>query len=89
MHDGPSLHELIAETVSAYCAQNGGGIPIGYVFAVQRIDGGGVERIHIGCMDGQSPILSAGLSTYLDTTVRLDIEDDLFACECEDDDEER
>lgn len=82
MSETPMLHELISETVSAYCAQNGGGIPLGFVFAIQRIDSDGVSNVHLGCMDGQSPLTSAGLVAYLDHTVRIEIEDDLFACEC-------
>lgn len=85
MSEHPSLHEMISETVRAFCAQDGGGIPLGCVFAVQRIDSEGAERIHVGCLDGQSALVSAGLVGYLDATVRIEIEDDLYgACECED-----
>lgn len=87
MQDQTTLHEMISECVSAYCAQQGGGIPLGFIFAVQRIDEQGASNIHLGCMDGQSPMVSAGLSAYLEQTVRIEIEDDLYGCECDDDDE--
>lgn len=88
MTETPTLQELIAETVNAYCAQNGGGIPLGFLFAIQRIDSDGASNIHLGCMDGQSPLASAGLLAYLDQTVRIEIEDDLYGCECPDDEDD-
>jgi len=84
MAELPTLHEMIAETVSAYCAQNGGGIPLGYVFAAQRIAEDGSSNIHIGCMDGQTPMVSAGLAAYLNKVVEMEIEDDMYGCDCED-----
>lgn len=84
MVETPTLHEMIAETVSNFCAQNGGGIPLGYIFAVQRIADDGSSNIHLGCMDGQTPLVSAGLLGYLDATIRIEIEDDLYGCECDD-----
>lgn len=87
MTESPTLHEMIAKTVDEFCAVNGGGIPLGYVFAIQRIDSNGASNIHLGCMDNQSALTSAGLLAYLDLTVHMEIEDDLYGCDCPEDDE--
>lgn len=43
MDDMPSLHEFISEAVNSYLAQTGGGIPNGFVYAVNYIDNEDVD----------------------------------------------
>lgn len=84
MSELPSLHEMIAETVSAYLAQTGGGIPNGFIYAVNYIDSDGGQCNEIGCMDEQSPVLSSGLNSYLTAVCNAWVQQALFGRDCED-----
>ena len=87
MSEQPSLHEMLHEAVLAYCEQAGGGIPTGLLFAVQLIGSDGGEKVHIGCLPDQTPLVSAGLSRYIELVVEAEIEHDIYECDCPEDDE--
>lgn len=84
MSETPSLHEFVTESVNAYLAATGGGIPNGFIYAVNYIDSEGVQNNQIGCMEDQSPVLSAGLLAYLKAVVDAWVDQALFDCDCED-----
>lgn len=88
MSEQPSLHEMIAETVNSYLAQTGGGIPNGFIYAVNYIDFEGATNNEVGCMDEQSPVLSAGLNSYLSAVTEAWVQRSLFGCDCDCEDEE-
>lgn len=80
----PSLHEMLTETINSYLAQTGGGIPNGFIYAVNYIDSDGDTNNEIGCMEDQSPVLSAGLNSYLSAVTEAWVQRALFGHECED-----
>lgn len=78
MPESRTLHDMLTETVNNYLLETGGGIPNGFVYAIQFIDGNGSVNNALGCMSGQSTLLSAGMVTYLDTASRRWVEEALF-----------
>lgn len=84
MSETPSLHEMLTATINEYLARNGGGIPTGFLYAVNYIDADGSAVNEFGCMEEQSPVLSSGLLAYLSKVCDAWVTDALFGCECED-----
>lgn len=82
MSEQPSLHEMLTETINAYLQQTGGGIPNGFIYAVNYIDSDGLSNNDIGCMEEQSPVLSSGLLSYLSKVCDVWVEDALHVNGC-------
>jgi hypothetical protein len=80
-----SLHEKLTQAFRDYLGNNGGGIADGFIYAIRYVNSDGKVMNELGCMDGQSTMLSAGLSQYLGTVVAAWVNDELFG---EDDDDE-
>lgn len=85
MSEAVSLHGVITDAFQKYLGENGGGIADGFIYAIRYINSDGKAISELGCMDGQSTVLSAGLSQYLGTVVAAWVNDELF--DGEDDDE--
>lgn len=89
MSETPSLRQRITETINEYLAQNGGGIPNGFIYSIGYINGDGINTVEIGAMDSQSPMLSAGLLAYLNTVIDEAVAGAVLgACDCGCDDED-
>ena len=79
MDEKPTLQEMLNETIGAFCAENGFGIPTGFVYCVSRIADDGQQVLTLGCADGQATTLSMGLTAYLAKSFELDAESELSA----------
>ena len=84
MSEAVSLDETLTVAFREYLGDNGGGIADGFIYAIRYVNSDGKVMNELGCMDGQSTMLSAGLSHYLGTVVAAWVNDELFG---EDDDE--
>ena len=84
MSETLSLHEYVTKAIDLYLRKNGGGIPNGFIYAVNYIDAEGTVNTEIGCMDEQSPVLSSGLNAYLTAVCEAWVQDELFSFEDED-----
>lgn len=90
MTDAPSLREVIADAIGAYCAEHGFGIPNGFVYCVSRIDSDGDSVLTLGAQENQHTATSLGLSRYLFKKFDSDVVDELenFFISISDDDED-
>ena len=87
MTETPTLHEYIGRAIYQYLADTGGGIPNGFIYAVNYVDSDGATNNDIGCMEDQSPVLSSGLLAYLQAVCDAWVGDALFGgCDCENED---
>ena len=78
MSEAVPLHEMLTNCVNDFLASNGGGIADGFVYAVRYCDSQGKPITEMGCMDGQSTLLSAGLTKYLQVVTDAWVQDELF-----------
>lgn len=84
MSEAVSLHQTITAAVQEYLGANGGGIADGFIYAIRYVNSDGKSINELGCMDGQSTLLSAGLNHYLGSVIGAWVNDELFG---EDEDE--
>lgn len=87
MSETKELREFIAGAVDEYLRQEGGGIPNGYLYAVNYVNSDGQTCNEVGCMEDQSPVLSAGLDSYIHAVTEAWVQMALFGCsdpDCED-----
>lgn len=87
-----TLAEMISETVGAYCAQNGFGIPNGFVYCVSRIAEDGEQVLTLGSGESQPTHISLGLSSYLKRNFEMDVDFELTSFvtamhDCDEDEE--
>ena len=64
-----------------------GGIPNGFLYAVNYVNADGQTCNEVGCMEDQSPVLSAGLDSYIHAVSEAWVQMALFGCDdpdCED-----
>ena len=78
MSDPLSLHEYVEKAIYKYLRKNGGGIPNGFVYAINYIDADGASNYEVGCMEDQSPMISAGLTAYLGAVSEAWVQDAMF-----------
>lgn len=87
MDEKPTLRELLSATIDSFCAQDGFGIPTGFIYCVSRIDEEGQQVLTLGSSDGQSTHVSMGMAAYLVKNFDLDAEQQLTAYFAIDDEE--
>lgn len=72
-----TLHEMLAETIAAYCAQDGLGFPAGFVYCVSRIMESGEQVLTLGEATNQPTHVSLGMTEYLKQSFSLDAQQQL------------
>lgn len=77
MEEKPLLREMLAEAISAFCAQNGFGMPIGFIYCVAHISSDGEKIMTIGEEENQMTALSLGMASYLKKSFEMDAEFEL------------
>lgn len=78
MAESLSLHEYVTEAIDLYLRKNGGGIPNGFVYAINYIDADGTSNYEVAAMEDQSPMISAGLTAYLSAVSEAWVQDAMF-----------
>lgn len=74
-----TLQQMLSETIHAFCAQDGFGIPAGFVYCVSRIAENGEQVLTLGSGEGRHTHISVGLARYLTKNFELDVESELTA----------
>ena len=92
MDETPTLRSTIEGAVSAYCSENGFGIPTGFVYCVSRIDADGENVLTLGAMEQQTTAASLGLTRYLEKSFEFEADMELSSyhaylhADCDEDD---
>lgn len=77
------LSDFIAGAIDDFMKQGGGGIPNGFLYAVNYVNAEGRTCTEVGCMDDQSPVLSSGLNAHLEEVTKAWVQMSLFGCDCD------
>ena len=85
-NDSLTLHERIESAVHAHLAQEGGGIPLGYLAAIHYVNSDGSQSMLIAAPQDQLTATSMGLAAYLSKVADLNAEFELTVCDCGDED---
>lgn len=72
-----SLAAAIEDAINAFCSENGYGIPLGFVYCVERIDEDGDRVLTIGSQEKQTSWQSMGLSRYLTKWIEDDVDQEI------------
>lgn len=72
-----SLREAIDEAIVSFCSENGFGIPVGFIYCVERIDEDGDRVLTIGSQEDQPTWQSMGLSRYLTKWIEDDVDQEI------------
>lgn len=90
MDEPVTLRSVIEGAVNSFCAENGFGIPTGFVYCISRIDSAGENVLTLGGMERQTTAVSMGLAAYLAKSFDFEAEQELacFAAWAGEDDDE-
>lgn len=86
MTESLSLHERIEAAIHAHLAQEGGGIPLGYLAAIHFVNSDGSQSMLIAAPEDQLTATTMGMAAYLSKVADLNAEFELTICGCDDED---
>jgi hypothetical protein len=88
MSEIASLTETLEKTIMDYCADHGGGFPMGFLCIVDFADADGENSLMIAKQPGQATHRSIGYATYLDLWFKDDAQRamTIYASTCHDPD---